>query len=122
MTTGVVAVFQTRIEAEIARARLEALGIPAWIDADDAGGLYPQFQFRGVRLVVDADDKEAAQRILAQPGPENEDVRGDLEAAERVVRAPPMRSLGPGRLTIGSALVALLALALLGLILRRLLA
>ncbi len=122
MTSGVVAVFQTRIEAEIARARLEALGIPAWIDADDAGGLYPQFQFRGVRLVVDAGDREAAERILAQSEPASEEIRGDLEAAERVVRAPPMRSPGPGRLTARSALAALLALAALGLLLRRLLA
>jgi hypothetical protein len=113
--SGVAAVFPTRIEAEIARARLEALGIAAWIDADDAGGLYPQFQIRGVRLRVSAADKAAAERILGSPEPESEEIRGDLDAAERALRdESPLEAKRPRFSAVG-VLVALLTLAALGL-------
>lgn len=112
--SGVAAVFHTRIEAEIARARLEALGIAAWIDADDAGGLYPQFQIRGVRLRVSAADKPAAERILALPEGDNEETRGDLEAAERLLRDASGPEAARPRFSVATVLIALLALGALG--------
>jgi hypothetical protein len=112
--SGVAAVFHTRIEAEIARARLEALGIAAWIDADDAGGLYPQFQIRGVRLRVAAADKLAAERILALPEAENDETRGDLEEAERTLRDESRLEASRPRFSAATVLIALLALAALG--------
>jgi len=120
VTGSVAAVFQTRIEAEIARARLEALGIKAWIEADDAGGLYPQFQYRGVRLLVDASEKAAAERILSLPESDNDEERGDLEAAERALGVDATRGSGRPRISVAAVLIAILAIVMLGLILRTL--
>jgi hypothetical protein len=57
----------TRIEAEIVKGRLEASGIPAFILADDAGGLYPfpmQSGFSGVLIQVRRDDFIKAKKLL----------------------------------------------------------
>ena len=52
-----VAVYVTRSEAEIVRARLLSEGIEAMVIADDEGGLNPGFYAHyGVRVVVAADD------------------------------------------------------------------
>jgi hypothetical protein len=56
--------FQSTIEAEIARGALEAAGIEAFVQADDAGGMRPHLQQQGVALIVRAEDAEAAARIL----------------------------------------------------------
>jgi hypothetical protein len=51
--------FATPIEAELARLNLEAEGIPAVLF--DAGTFY----VTGVRLMVDEDDRDEAQKLLA---------------------------------------------------------
>lgn len=57
--------FPYRSDAEIARARLAADGIPSWVFVDDEGGLNPGFYADyGVRLVVSADDLEDAMTSL----------------------------------------------------------
>ena len=53
--------------AELAKMRLEAEGVEAFIEKDDCGGMMPFFQsVNGVRLTVSESDAEAASRILAQ--------------------------------------------------------
>jgi len=60
-----VAVYTTRSDAEIARARLAADGIHAIVIADDEGGLNPGFYSRyGVRVVVNPDDLPDARESL----------------------------------------------------------
>jgi hypothetical protein len=60
-----VAVYSSRAEAELARALLEQAGIPAVIEADDAGGMYPSMATLGVRLCVSPGDVEEAEAVLA---------------------------------------------------------
>lgn len=56
-----VAVYDVRSDGEIARVRLAADGIDAWLSIDDEGGLNPGFYARyGVRLVVRSEDLEDA--------------------------------------------------------------
>ena len=63
-----VAVFTSRTEAELARARLDLEGIHAHILTDDAGGWEPQFGLsRGVRLMVADRDHQRATELLDLP-------------------------------------------------------
>jgi hypothetical protein len=65
-TPVVVRTFLNAIEAELARTALEAAGIDARVHSDDAGGVYPgMWTARGVQLLVNPDDQEAAERTLA---------------------------------------------------------
>ncbi|MEN8114476.1 MAG: M67 family metallopeptidase [Actinomycetota bacterium] len=60
-----VAVYETRSDAEIVRARLVAGGIDALIFADNEGGLNPGFYDRyGVRVVVVPDRVAEARAML----------------------------------------------------------
>lgn len=60
-----VGVYTARGEAEVARARLDAAGISAMLQADDEGGLNPGFYSRyGVRLLVPAGDAALARDVL----------------------------------------------------------
>lgn len=60
------ATFTARSEADIARARLAADGIPSRVVADDEGGLNPGFYSTyGVRLVVSEADLDDALTSLA---------------------------------------------------------
>jgi hypothetical protein len=58
--------FQSTIEAEIAGGALEAAGIPAFIQADDAGGMRPHLQQHGVALRVAPEHADEAIRLLAE--------------------------------------------------------
>ncbi|MEV0718163.1 DUF2007 domain-containing protein [Asanoa sp. NPDC050611] len=60
-----VAVVGSRIEAELAVGLLRSHGVLATFVADDAGGLQPQLQQDGVRVLVAPADEEEARRILA---------------------------------------------------------
>jgi hypothetical protein len=61
-----IRVFPSRLEAEMARGLLESFGVPAWIRADDAGGVYPfQLSGRGVQLMVEDRDEERVRGLLA---------------------------------------------------------
>jgi len=58
--------FGSRPEAELARGLLESVGIPAFVSADDAGGMRPPLQLsQGVRLMVREADLTRARRVLA---------------------------------------------------------
>lgn len=60
-----VHVFSTKGDAEIASARLRAAGIGSMVRAEDEGGLNPGFfGTYGVRLVVRAEDLDAARTTL----------------------------------------------------------
>jgi len=64
----VAATYNTTMEAEMARERLESAGITAVIHSDDAGGMYPQLDLvEGVAVLVDPVDLEAAKDILSPP-------------------------------------------------------
>jgi hypothetical protein len=61
----IVATFQDRLEAELARGALEAAGIAATIHSDDAGGMRPALTFsNGARVIVRAEDATAARQVL----------------------------------------------------------
>lgn len=60
-----VAVYSTRSDAEIVRARLVSDGIGAIVVADDEGGLNPGFYSNyGVRVVVGAAELSRAREVL----------------------------------------------------------
>jgi hypothetical protein len=59
-----VAIVPTRIEAELIVGLLATHGVHAIIVADDAGGQQPQWQVRGVRVLVASDDEATARQIL----------------------------------------------------------
>lgn len=64
-----VAVFGTRLEAEVARTALTARGIPAWVVSDDgggAGGLALSIEHGGVEVQVRAADLAAAAALLEE--------------------------------------------------------
>lgn len=58
-----------RLEAGLALSVLEAAGIKAIIQADDAGGQRPHIAFTtgGYRIMVRPDDAELAREVLTQP-------------------------------------------------------
>ncbi len=77
-----VSIFALRHEAEIAKARLAAEGIPAHVQADDEGGLNPGFfDEYGVRLVVRLEQRDLALKTL----------RKDVSEADVVVLHPEHR-------------------------------
>lgn len=60
-----VATFSLRHEAEVAKARLAAAGIPAVVHADDEGGLNPGFfADYGIRVAVRREQLDAARVTL----------------------------------------------------------
>jgi hypothetical protein len=70
-----VRTFNGDMLAELARGRLESLGIHALVWKDDVGGMEPQLQLaRPVRLLVRPQDAEAAREILGEElGEEDEE-------------------------------------------------
>jgi Putative prokaryotic signal transducing protein len=63
-TSVPVAVASSRIEAELLAGMLRSNGLTAAVSADDAGGLEPQLQIHGVRVLVTRSDEAAARRLL----------------------------------------------------------
>jgi hypothetical protein len=64
----VVHTFSSRPEADVAKSALDAAGIDATVLADDAGGVQPGlWEGRGVAIVVNRDDEQAAREILDTP-------------------------------------------------------
>lgn len=62
----VVHTFMSRPEADMAKSALDAAGIESMVLGDDAGGLQPGlWEGRGVAVVVNTDDEQAAREILA---------------------------------------------------------
>ncbi len=63
----VIRTYTRAMDAEVARAILEAHDIPSAILRDDAGGMLPAMQMLWpVRLVVRSEDEEEARRVLAE--------------------------------------------------------
>jgi hypothetical protein len=57
--------FPNRIEANIAKGKLESEKISSFISSDDEGGMIPfQFGKEGVQLFVKAEDLIDAQKLL----------------------------------------------------------
>ena len=61
-----VAVVASRTEAELIVGMLRCNGLRAAVSADDAGGVEPQLQLQGVRVLVAASDEAAARQLLAE--------------------------------------------------------
>jgi len=61
-----VAVVASRTEAELIVGLLRSNGLRAAVSADDAGGVEPQLQLQGVRVLVAAPDEAAARQLLAE--------------------------------------------------------
>jgi hypothetical protein len=61
-----VAVVASRTEAELIVGMLRSNGLRAAVSADDAGGVEPQLQLQGVRVLVASSDEAAARRLLAE--------------------------------------------------------
>ena len=61
-----VAVVASRTEAELIVGMLRSNGLRAAVSADDAGGVEPQRQLQGVRVLVATDDEAAARQLLAE--------------------------------------------------------
>ncbi len=90
-----IAEFTHRAEAELARASLEADGIPALLVGDDVGGVYPGAL--PVYLLVDPVDRDRAREVLEPMHPTG---------------APLTDSL-PGWAVLGLILAVLIALSML---------
>lgn len=63
-----VAVVASRTEAELIVGMLRNNGVTAVVSADDAGGVEPQLQLQGVRVLVARADETAARQLLAEAG------------------------------------------------------
>jgi hypothetical protein len=63
-----VAVVTSRVEADLIVGLLRNNGLRAVVSADDAGGLEPQLQVYGVRVLVPAADEAPARQVLAAAG------------------------------------------------------
>ena len=61
-----VAVVASRTEAELIVGMLRSNGLRAAVSADDAGGVEPQLQLQGVRVLGAAPDEAAARQLLAE--------------------------------------------------------
>ncbi|MFZ0492012.1 MAG: DUF2007 domain-containing protein [Acidimicrobiia bacterium] len=90
-----IAEFTHRAEAELARASLEADGIPALLVGDDAGGVYPGAL--PVYLLVDPGDRDRAREVLEPMHPSE----------------GPLTDSIPGWAILGLILAVLIALGML---------
>lgn len=84
----VLTTFSSRMEADIAVAKLAASGIEAWIQTDSANGFEPQWDFiRGVRVLTRPADIEDAAEVLGVEPPEPlPPLSEERETIVRVVR------------------------------------
>ncbi|MDZ7838606.1 MAG: hypothetical protein U5N58_12025 [Actinomycetota bacterium] len=63
----IIKIFNSRIEAELAKGYLKSNGIDSYISSDDAGQMYPSQQLvGGVYLLADSRDRETAIQLLDQ--------------------------------------------------------
>ena len=84
----VLTTFSSRMEADVAVAKLADSGIRAWIQTDSANGFEPQWDFiRGVRVLTQAEDLgEAAEVLGVEPPPPLEPLSEEREQLVRSVR------------------------------------
>ena len=92
--TTPVATFSTKIEADMAVARLTDAGIKSFVMADNLGGTFPQMQMStgGFQVHVLSSDKDRARPILANDYPPIESRPGaevsTLQKTARRVSSP----------------------------------
>ncbi|MDX1448575.1 MAG: hypothetical protein R3246_05875 [Acidimicrobiia bacterium] len=88
MGAVVLTTFSSRMEADIAVAKLADSGIRAWIQTDSANGFEPQWDFiRGVRVLTREEDlAEAADVLEVVPPPPLEPLSEEREQLVRTVR------------------------------------
>ncbi|REK19674.1 MAG: hypothetical protein DWQ40_07185 [Actinobacteria bacterium] len=68
-----IGIYSSSAEANLVKARLEANGVDAIIQADSASGAVPQLEaYSGVKVFVRPDDLEAALEILERMLPSGE--------------------------------------------------
>ncbi len=62
--------FPSRLEAEIAKGKLDSFGMQSFVSADDAGGMRPApFAYSvGAELVIKEEDAQKANSILNDAG------------------------------------------------------
>ena len=84
----IVTTFSSRLEADVAVAKLASEGIPAWIQTDSANGFEPQWDFiRGVRVLTqEVDLFEAADVLGVEPPEPLAPMSEEREQIVRVVR------------------------------------
>jgi len=109
-----IQVFTNHETASIAAANLQAHGIHCWINADDGGGMLPNFTApEGVRLLVRASDATAAIGLLTtQPSSADMPADNELEAATTTppARTDTRKKFAPGQAFIGIVAGVLLCL------------
>lgn len=67
-----IKIFNSRMEAEMAKSYLESNGIQSYVSSDDAGQMYPSTQMvGGVLLMVEKEDKNLALELLEQADKQN---------------------------------------------------
>jgi hypothetical protein len=67
--SAVVAVVNSRAEAELIVGMLRSHGLRAYVSADDAGGAHLELQSQGVRVMSAPDDAAAARLLLHTVNP-----------------------------------------------------
>lgn len=84
----VLTTFSSRMEADVAVAKLADSGIRAWIQTDSANGFEPQWDFiRGVRVLTQSEDLDEAAEVLGvQPPPPVEPMSEERERFVRSIR------------------------------------
>jgi hypothetical protein len=88
MVAMVLTTYSSRLEADVAVAKLAASGIEAWIQTDSANGFEPQWDWvRGVRvLTTDFDLAEAAEILGVEPPEPLPPLSPEREAVVQIVR------------------------------------
>lgn len=84
----VLTTFSSRMEADVAVAKLADSGIRAWIQTDSANGFEPQWDFiRGVRVLTQPEDLDEAAEVLGVvPPPPLEPLSEERERFVRSIR------------------------------------
>lgn len=110
--TVAIRIFGSHDAANLAAAKLEAYGIRCWLNADDAGGMYPNLAMaNGVRLLVRASDADAATALLDAPASPEEINQIETEAAaSSPPEAAPLKKLTPWQILSGIFIGVILCL------------
>ncbi len=115
--TTQTAAFNTRIEADVAVARLADAGIMSFVMADNLGGTFPLMQMTtgGFKIHVRTEDKQRAKDALAKHYPPIEARPGaDVSVFQRAARgvASPKATRVRVALYIALTFLAVVAVAL----------
>ena len=102
-----IGTYNSRVEAELAVARLDAEGIQSRINTDDVAGAYPVLEGAGVYLFASSEDSVRAIEILANPPLEATQAPGDLAEAEAIVRGNVQSDSGENRVSRSLLLLTL---------------